>query len=245
MARISVVVTVHDGERHLRTCIESVLGQSFGDFELLAIDDASTDGSLAILREFSDRRLRVIAAPRLGRMRALNHALEIATSEYVAILDADDVALSHRLAEQAAFLDAHPDVALVGSRYRPRIDDDGREFSVDRLPTSFDEIVEWMLKGRQPLFHSSVAYRLEIVRRAHGYDETLSYAVDLDLYGRLASRHEIGNVDSRLSLKRIHPRQYFGAPGAVLDSPIGLSDLATVKRRNRERLASRTTASVC
>src|ERR1700716_545696 len=117
---------VFNGGSYLAAAVESVLKQSFGDFELLAIDDGSTDQSVSVLSGFarSDGRIRLITQANAGIVASLNRALGLARGEYVARMDADDVALPSRLAMQVAFLDGHPDVAVVGSAIR-LIDADG------------------------------------------------------------------------------------------------------------------------
>src|ERR1700722_2036753 len=115
--RLSVLMPVFNGGRFLAAAVESILKQSLRDFELIAIDDGSTDQSASLLSQLagSDDRIRVIRQANAGIVTALNRALELARGEYIARMDADDAALPSRLARQAAFLDGHPDVAVVGS----------------------------------------------------------------------------------------------------------------------------------
>ena len=118
--RVSVVLPVFNAEPYVGEAVESILAQSLADFELIAIDDGSTDGSPGILTGFAarDSRVRVITRENRGLAATLNEGIGLATAAYCAIMNADDISLPERLAKQAAFLDAHPHVAAVGSQTR-------------------------------------------------------------------------------------------------------------------------------
>src|SRR5262249_10266218 len=114
--KVSVAMSVHNGERFLAEATDSILGQTFRDFELILVDDGSTDGSGAIADAYQrkDTRVRVIHQHKFGLVAALNQACEQARGEYIARMDADDVAIPDRLVRQVAFMDAHPEVAVLG-----------------------------------------------------------------------------------------------------------------------------------
>ncbi|MBK6540817.1 MAG: glycosyltransferase family 2 protein [Flavobacteriales bacterium] len=106
---VSVLIPVYNKAPFLRDCLDSVYGQTFQDFEIVAVDDASTDNSLALLKAEHDPRLRIIALPRnLGPAGAANAGIEACRGEYIVRLDADDLAVPERLAQQVAYMDAHP-----------------------------------------------------------------------------------------------------------------------------------------
>jgi glycosyltransferase involved in cell wall biosynthesis len=114
--KVTVLLPVYNSAPFLRQAVDSILAQTRGDFELLAIDDGSTDASLEILHSYHDPRLRIIQHPRnLGLVASLNEGLDLAHGEYVARMDADDAMVPERLAEQSAFLDARPDIAVVAA----------------------------------------------------------------------------------------------------------------------------------
>lgn len=238
--RASVLMTVYNCQTYVGNAVASALAQSAEEFEVVVIDDGSTDRTGSILDGFGDPRLKVVHSGRLGRSRALNLGIERCAASYVAILDADDVALPQRLRGQIAYLDSNANVALVGSRYRPFIDKDGEPIGEDIFPLQFSEIADELRRFRCPLFHSSVMFRKEAIRSAGGYDEGLASNEDWDLYVRLAlsARFPIANIDERLSLKRLHREQFFWGDNGVEFSPAGQQSEMTVRRRISDLLES-------
>ena len=158
MTKVSVITTVYNGERFIRECVESTLSQDCDDFEVLVLDDGSTDGTQEALSQMADPRLKTHFRPHEGRGQALNEAVELSVGEYVAILDADDVALPNRLSLQAAYLDSHSEVGIVGSASSLQIDEDGRLKRHDLKPPKSDaEMRKELQKARCPFPHSSVS----------------------------------------------------------------------------------------
>lgn len=211
--RVSVVLPVRDGARHLGGALDSILGQSLADLELVAVDDGSTDDTATILatRRAHDPRVRVVAGAGRGVARALAAGLDAARAELVAIMNADDVALPDRLARQVAYLDTHPRVAAVGSQTRLLLDDGAggapRPGRVSDLPTE-PAAVRAMLPRAAPLAHPAAMFRRTAALAAGGYRPVFAAAAeDYDLWLRLAERHELANLPEALLLYRIHPRQ--------------------------------------
>jgi glycosyltransferase involved in cell wall biosynthesis len=192
--RVSVITCVYNGERFLRRAIESILGQSFGDFEYWLVDDCSTDHSRDIIRSYlHDPRVHLLSTPgNVGTYAAANLALERARAGYVARMDADDLSLPRRLEMQVAFLDTHRNVGLLGSAYQA-IDEEGA--LVDRS----DPIVigcrdlRWTLLFRNCIVHSTVMYRREIAARV-GYYPTGRYGRDYDLWLKMSQITEIAQL---------------------------------------------------
>ena len=204
--KVSVVVSVHNGQRFLREAIDSILGQTFDDFELIVIDDCSTDGSLDILRSYRDPRIHVIVNhQQRGLTRNLNTGLRLARGEYIARQDADDVSLPTRFAEQVAFLDANPPIAALGTWARS-IDDGGRAVGVKATPIGVDSIRQRLRQGNC-LIHPSVMFRRSMILQLGGYDETYTLSQDYDLWLRVSEHFAIENLDRILLSYRYHEDQ--------------------------------------
>ncbi len=206
MRPLGVVVNVYNAAAFLRPAIDSLLAQSFADFELVAIDDGSTDASLEILRSYSDPRLRILENSRnLGIPTTLNRGLAALATPLVARLDADDLALPGRFGRQVEFLAARPELALVASDAH-YIDELGRSFALCTGPTSPEEI-----RARLPIgdciVHSSVIYRADCVRAVGGYREELPLASDYDLWIRLSERYPLASLAEPLVGYRVHRAQ--------------------------------------
>ena len=200
---VSVLMGVWNGAPRVREAVESVLGQTMGDLELIVIDDGSTDGTPAILESFGDPRLRVERRGRGGLASALNRALILARAPLLARLDADDVAVPERLARQVAFLDAHPDVGLLGSAAR-EVDPSGRDIRTVRPPTD-DAALRRALIRENPFVHSSMMMKRAAVDLVKGYDPSFPVAQDYDLWMRLSRVTRMANLAEPLVVRRILP----------------------------------------
>jgi hypothetical protein len=208
--RVSVVMAAYNCEKYLHTAIESVLKQSYRDFELLVIDDGSTDASRAIAQQYAGihpESVRCLEHPgkeNHGPAAARNVGLSHARGTYVAILDADDISEPQRLERQAAFLDAHPAVALVGSWYTA-IDDKGKRIRRGKAPCDHLDIA-WALLFYSPFVHSSVMFRRQVVlEQLGGYDERWPPSEDYELWTRIVQRWPVANLAEYLVRWRIHP----------------------------------------
>lgn len=191
---------VYNRERTLRTAIDSVLDQTFADFELLLVDDGSSDSSCEIVRSYRDRRIRLVVHEKnRGIPATRNHGLELARGEFLALLDSDDVAAPSRLHHQVRFLDRHPDVAAVGSWLR-KIDAIGRFRGFIFRPTRPDEIRAQILFV-SCLKNPAVMARTEVLRR-FGYREEFRYCQDIDLWARVSCRHALANLPRFLTYYR-------------------------------------------
>ena len=207
---VSVLMPVYNGEPYLREAVESILNQTFTDFELLIIDDASTDRSPEIIRSYQDPRIRVIRNPtNRGVAYSRKKGLELAVGEYVAVLDADDVAFNDRLQIQADFLDANPDICLVGSVYEV-IDEDGEVKFTQEVPTD-PLTIRWKLLFGNQIGHSTVMFRRRDALDVGGYDEQVFAGEDFDLWVRLAARGKIAQLGRPVSQHRQYSRSLFYA----------------------------------
>jgi Glycosyl transferase family 2 len=202
--RISVILPVYNGELFLREAVDSILEQSFADFELIAIDDGSLDSSGAILDRIAkaDDRVTALHQANAGVVATLNRGLALARGEFIARMDADDVAHPQRFTRQVAFLDAHPDVAALGCAVT-LIDDGGKRIRDIDYPGA-PEAVSTFLETGSALAHPSVMMRRDAVRSVGGYRAAYRHAEDYDLWLRMAERYRLANLAERLLLYRSH-----------------------------------------
>jgi glycosyltransferase involved in cell wall biosynthesis len=204
---ISVLMAVYNGERFLAAAIESVLAQSFSDFELVIVDDGSTDSSADILAGYAERDPRVVLhrQSNQGAPTALNAGAKLARAPLIARLDADDVALPVRLEVQHRRFCSDAALAMVGGQVIV-VDEHDRAIAEAAYPLSDAEIRREFAKTT-PFVHSAVTMRKEIFERAGGYRPSFDLAEDLDLWLRIAEHGEVANLDSAVVRYRIHENQ--------------------------------------
>lgn len=200
---VSVVIPVYNGERYVRDAVTSILTQSFKNYELILIDDASSDGSLDILRSLDDPRIRIERNDvNLGLAGTHNRGLDLARGRYIAMLDHDDWSEPERLAEQVAFLDRHDDHVLVGS-WAATMDAEGRICRRRKsYPRSAEEIHAGLLFGCC-VFHPSITARTDVLRE-YRYSDRYAICDDFDLFVRLSRSHKLANVPTVLVRHRRH-----------------------------------------
>jgi glycosyltransferase involved in cell wall biosynthesis len=202
-------MTVFNQRPFVLDAVDSLLAQDFREFELLVVDDGSTDGSAAAVAARADPRLRLVRRAHQGRVAALNHAVALARGRYLAVLDADDLALPGRLALPVRFLDANPRVGAVGSAVQPLLGAAGRR-ATRRLPRG-DAAIRLTFLVRNPMFHSSVTYRAAALAEVGGFDPSVSSGIDNDALLRIAASWRLANLGTPLAVKRVHPGQFFAA----------------------------------
>src|SRR6056297_42872 len=205
--RVSVLLPVYNGGAYLEAAVQSLLGQTFGDFEILTINDGSKDGSVATLERLAreDARIRVISRENRGLVATLNEGMARARGEYLARMDADDLALPERIARQVAFLDAHPEVVAVGTRTL-LVDAEGWPLRPFAEQTGHAEIDAAHIAGRGgAIVHPSAMIRADALRAIGGYDDRYPHAEDLDLFLRLAEIGRLANLPEILFHYRQQP----------------------------------------
>lgn len=181
---VSVLLSVHNGERFLERTLESVLSQTFGDFEFLIVDDASTDETPGILEAYADPRIRRFRnAGNLGLTRSLNRGLDRARGGYIARIDADDLWKPEKLGRQVEWLDRHPGVTVLGT-WTTEIDDEDRVVGAVRT-CPLPDFLAWEMTHRSSLYHSTALMRREPVSAIGGYDDRVKFAQDHDLWTRI------------------------------------------------------------
>lgn len=204
---VSVVMTVYNTVAYVAQAVESVLAQTFGDFEFIVIDDGSTDRSADVLRDFAerDRRVRLTSRPNTGIVRAANEGIAQARGRYLARMDSDDVCLPRRFEEQVRYLDGHPECVLVGSRVTV-VDPYGSPVFDSGQKLSHEEIDAELLTsgGGWAIVQPSAMMRTEAVRRVGGYRGRHNVSEDQDLFLRLAEVGRVANLPEPLLLYRRH-----------------------------------------
>lgn len=202
---VSVVMAVYNSERYLAQAVESILQQTFTDFELVIIDDGSTDRSLKILQRYAakDDRIRLISRGNRGIPQTRNELLANARGEFVAIMDSDDVAIADRLARQVDYLRAHPEVVCVGGA-QDWIDEAGRLLLWHQEPETDSEIQQRMLMGQTCINNPSAMMRRAALMQVGGYDESMSQAEDLDLFLKLGELGKLANLPETVLQYRQH-----------------------------------------
>ena len=196
-------MTVYDGERHLAEAVESILGQSFTDFELVVVDDGSTDRTPEILGGYDDGRLRVLTPGRLGRAGALNLALGEARAPLIALMDADDVAVEQRLERQVEFLDASPSIAVC-STWLDVIDEAGETISTLAFPTRDADLRRRFLRGN-PIAGPASLVRREVFDRVGGFRKEFVPSEDHDLWRRALPEFGFATLPEVLLRYRTNP----------------------------------------
>ncbi|MBC5841443.1 glycosyltransferase family 2 protein [Flavobacterium sp. F-380] len=203
MPLISVLLPVYNCELYIQQAIESVLNQTFVDFELIIIDDCSTDSTLQLCNLFTDERIIIIEKDKnSGYTNSLNYGLYIAKGKYIARMDGDDICMPERFEKQAVFLEANPDIILCGASYAVI-----GEKGMYELPETHEEIKIKLLSGNC-IVHPSVMFRKDIlVANNLMYDILMEPAEDYDLWVRLSSMGKLHNLQECLVHYRVHDGQ--------------------------------------
>lgn len=208
---VSVLTTVYNGIEYLPQAIESILTQTYRNFEYVIVDDGSVDGTREYLLSLHDKRIKVILIERSGRGIALNKGVAMCTGEYIAILDADDVAIPYRIEYQVRVMKSSQ-FAVIGGRCAVDIEDYGVSLSSPHNPECMKVRVinPKSYIDKNPLPHSSVMIRRSLLKEIGGYDYKRKDLFDYDLWIRMSKMgYSIAMMDSILIYKRIHSRQHF------------------------------------
>jgi len=203
---LSVVMPVYNAEQYLAEAVDSILQQTFTDFELIAIDDGSTDGSGALLETYADRddRVCLISRENRGLVATLNEGIDRAKAPLVARMDADDICYPERFAIQMAYMAEHPDVLCLGGRFE-LIDGENRLLTqLTEAPLDDAGIQQKLLSGVCVISHPSVIFRRDAVIDAGYYDPDTMLAEDLDLWLRLGERGKLAIVPEIVLRYRVH-----------------------------------------
>lgn len=203
---VTVLMSVYNGAAYLSQAVDSILGQTFGDFEFIIIDDGSRDESPELLARYAgmDRRI-VIRTNRenIGLTRSLNIGLERARGRYIARQDADDLSDPERLERQVRTMERNPSLGLLGG-YCRLVDERGREMKIRQAPLA-DLGIRWQGLFVNPFFHTTMMFRRALLQRHRlQYDATLPCSQDYDLWVRLLAVSRGGNLPVPLAASRLH-----------------------------------------
>jgi glycosyltransferase involved in cell wall biosynthesis len=223
--RVSVVLPVRNEERYVEDAVASILRQSFGDFELIVVDDGSTDRTGEILAAVAanDRRVRIVPSDGRGLVDALNTGVAAARGTYIARMDADDISLPDRLERQVEELDERPSLGVLGTRVR-YIDADGDVIGVWDVPVG-TRLVHWSLAFGTPIAHPTVMMRRAALP-APAYRASDPHAEDYDLWVRISRRTTLDNLNETLLERRVHG-------GSVSDQNLVAQEASTIRVQQR------------
>lgn len=201
--RVSVVMSVYNGEKYLAEAVESILSQTFRDFEFIIIDDGSTDGTADVLSRYQqeDDRIRVYHQENQGEVASANRGCQLAQGEYIARMDHDDMSLPERLARQLGHLEAHPEIGILGT-WIQEIDSRGRRRITRRLPT-MPRVIGWSLCFESCLANPAVMMRRDVTERLGFYRAEATYAADYDLWARAVPITQLANIPEVLLHYRV------------------------------------------
>lgn len=229
---VSVVLPVYNGGRYLHQAIASVLSQTFEDFELIVINDGSTDESGKIVKSFASNDTRVVLIERENRglIDSLNEGLDASRGELIARMDADDVCRPNRFAMQVAYMQAHPDCIAVGSRIQ-LIDPEGLPIMEMGSELHHEAIDADYMQGRCSFFHPAVMFRRASAIKIGGYQKEFKHAEDVDFFLRLAEQGCLANLADVL----LEYRQHMQSVGYAHASSQTASTLAAVAAARQRR----------
>lgn len=198
-------MSVYNGERYVAKAIESILKQTFVDFEFIILNDGATDDSAKIIDGYHDPRIRYFEQENMGLARSLNRGISLSRGEYIARMDADDIALPTRLAKQVEAMDSHPNCALLGTACYV-VDDNDRMKFIMRHPSE-DVHLRWLILFDSPFVHSSVIFRHSAFEAVGPYNTESDFHVeDYDLWSRFLSQYRAANLEEPLLLYRHNPQ---------------------------------------
>lgn len=205
---VTVLMSVYNGERWLSESIQSVLDQTFADFEFIIVNDGSIDQSLQIINQYAeqDLRVRLFDKPNTGLADSLNYGIARAKGVWIARQDADDVSEPDRLRKQWEFAQSIHGVVLIGSGF-VLMEEEGKVGRKYTLPRNHMRLKRWLISGKRFFPHSSAFFNRDIVQKIGGYRPRIQRAQDRDLWLRLVESGTVVCVDETLVKIRRHAKQ--------------------------------------
>ena len=199
-------MSVYNGEKYLKLAVESILNQSYSDFEFIIINDGSTDGSLNILKRFKeqDERIKIISRENKGLVYSLNEGVNLAQGEYIVRMDADDISEPNRFEKQLQYMQINNQV-VCGS-YATIINSSGEKIGEMNYPPFAEKIKSFALL-HNPFVHPSVMFKKDIFLKVGGYKRFFKYIEDYELWTRIVFKYKSGNIPERFLRYRVHNEQ--------------------------------------
>lgn len=202
--KVSLVMKVYNGEKYLKQAMDSVLAQTFSDFEFLIIDDGSSDGSAAIVQGCRDKRIRFLQNEKnMGLCETQNRVIKEAIGEYIAVMDCDDISYPTRLEKQAAYLDEHPEVMMCGT-FRNNIIDGKESIFLQPEAKQYESIRFSLYFGNYFFTHSSIMFRAEEYRKSGFSYGPAKIAEDYEVITKMADKYPVALIPERLVGYRIY-----------------------------------------
>ncbi|MBP8976676.1 MAG: glycosyltransferase [Bacteroidetes bacterium] len=202
MPEISVLMTAYNSERFIKEAIDSILNQTFSDFEFIIVDDGSTDQTARIVESYNDQRIRFFRCEHLGRTNALNYALKQVATPLVAFMDSDDISFPTRLEEQYKFLEKHPEIGLV-SAWHYRVTETGKIKRLVRLPVNDNEIRARIYRY-SPVTFPCCMVRKTFIDAIGEFNQSLYVGIDYEFISRLLRVTKFANLPKPLLYYRQH-----------------------------------------
>ncbi|TKC55811.1 glycosyltransferase [Pedobacter hiemivivus] len=199
---ISVVMPVYNASQFLNQAIDSILTQTYTDFEFIIINDGSTDNTDTIINSYTDNRIKYFINPvNLGIVETLNKGIDLARGKYLARMDADDIALPERFEKQYHLMEHNPQIAVCGS-HAFNINDSGIKTGNNAFPIA-DKEIKAQLLFHNTFIHPTTFFKTEVIKK-YKYQGDYHYAEDYYLLAQIATEHELANLDEELLLYRVH-----------------------------------------
>ena len=238
--KVSVVMTVFNSEKYLADAIESILSQTFKDFELIILDDGSTDKSLSIIKKYAltDRRIRILSRKNKGISESANEAIALARGEYIARMDSDDISMPDRLARQLAYLQDNKKCICVSGAIHV-IDEKARFLTTLFLPERNEDIQALLLEGHCSIANPAVMFSMKYFNLVGGYDPTFKVAEDFDLWLKLGERGELGNLKEPMLKYRLHGKSISELNAELTCGNIMIASENAFKRRGISGIAKK------
>ena len=205
---VSVLITSYNAMPYLVAAVEGIVNQTYTNWELIVIDDHSTDFTMEYLNSLRNEKITAQINPKKGRGSALNYGLTLCQGKYIAINDADDYSLPKRLSTQVSFLEANPEYGLVGSHSVLKDLLTG-EVVYHQRPTEWEEIKKTFTKG-QPIQHVTVLMRHDLIKKIGGYNEKIQFLFDREIFLRLGRITKLANLpDVLVEVGHHHNRHFY------------------------------------